>query len=82
MNNCLSDSLEVLHKIRPNFSNRVLRHYQKTAQVLLDGLILTDCEKNIGDQYTELKMALTDESKQGLLPKYTFGLREFLKSLL
>ncbi|MCB0539149.1 MAG: hypothetical protein KDE33_16665, partial [Bacteroidetes bacterium] len=80
MNTCTSDGMDVLQKIKPTFSNRVIRHYHKTAQVLLDGLILTDCKKNIGDHFNKMKVTLTKESQQNTFGKFTYGVREFLKS--
>jgi hypothetical protein len=82
MNTCTTDGLDVLQKVKSTFSNRVMRHYHKTAQVLLDGLILTDCEKNIGDHFTTMRATLAMESQQNSFSKLTYGVREFLKSIL
>ena len=82
MNTCTADGLDTLERIKPNFSKRVLRHYQKTAQVLLDGLILTDCERNIGEHYDQMKSSLMSESQQSLFSRLSYGLKSWIKSLL
>lgn len=63
MSGCTYDYIEQLKKMRPNFSNDSLRHYKKTAEVILKGLLLSDCEKRTLRLFKQYKQELDEMIK-------------------
>lgn len=79
MNSCTSDGIDILKKIKPNFSNSTIRHYKKTAELLYLGLILTDCEQRLGDQYQKKISYLKKEMKLSFWFKIKYFIQQWIK---
>ncbi len=60
LSDCTFDYVEQLKKMRANFDNDSLRHYKKTAEVILKGLLLSDCDKRTGDTFEQYKRELIE----------------------
>jgi len=69
MNSCTYEYVDILEKLvasnkKSDTWGDVKRHYQDTAKVILDGLLLTDCNQQAGCQYTNAKIKLEQLSTQ------------------
>ena len=79
MNTCTTDGIDILKKIKPNFSKSTIRHYKKTAELLYLGLILTDCKERLGEQYQEKLNYLKKEMKLSYWHKLKYFTQQWLK---
>ncbi len=59
MSSCTYDYLIQLNNIRNNFNANSLRHFKKTAEVVLKGLLLSDCNKKTENLFKKYKNELT-----------------------
>lgn len=63
MSSCTYDYVTQLKNIRRNFNNKSLRHFQKTAEVVLKGLLLSDCNERTENVFDKYKNELTEMTK-------------------
>lgn len=63
MSSCTYDYVTQLNNIRKNFNTKSLRHFQKTAEVVLKGLLLSDCNERTENVYEKYKNELTQMTK-------------------
>lgn len=63
MSNCTFEYLYQLNKIRSNFTEESVRHYKKTAEVILKGLLLSDCQNCANEPYKKAMMFLEEAIK-------------------
>ncbi len=60
MSSCTYDYVTQLNNIRQNFNTKSLRHFQKTALVVLKGLLLSDCSERTAHIFEKNKIELTE----------------------
>ncbi len=63
MSDCTYDYVDQLKKMHSNFDNKSIRHYKKTAEVILKGLLLSDCNlrtENVFEKYKNELIAMTE----------------------
>jgi hypothetical protein len=58
MSSCTYDYVAQLKNIRQNFNDKSLRHFQKTAEVVLKGLLISECKERSGKVYDNHKKEL------------------------
>ena len=67
MSSCTYDYVAHLKSIRKNFNDKSLRHFQKTAEVVLKGLLVSDCkersEEVFDNQKNELKKMINNNEQ-------------------
>jgi len=63
MSTCTFEYVDQLHKIRDHFDEKSVRHYKKTAEVILKGLLLTDCNCSAKEPYEKALTFLMHESE-------------------
>lgn len=63
MSNCTYEYVEQLKNIRKNFDNKSLRHFRKTAEIILKGLLLSDCDTLTANVFEKYKTELTQMTK-------------------
>ncbi len=51
MDNCTYDFIAQIEKLRPTFDEKSLRHFTATAQIILDGLRLSNCSSRTPTAY-------------------------------
>lgn len=78
MNSCTDDGIETLKSIKHTFGPKQMRHYKKTAEVLLHGLKLTDCESHIGELYNQRVAFLEHEKKMSFFHRASYFLSQFI----
>ena len=60
MSNCTNEYVTQLNNIQKKFDNRSMRHFKKTAEVILKGLLLSDCKTRTANVFEEYKTKLTE----------------------
>lgn len=78
MNSCTADGIDILKKIRPNFSEKTWRHYKKTAELLFYGLLLTDCNERIREKFKERLNFLKKEMEISVYEKIYYFFHKWL----
>jgi hypothetical protein len=58
MSSCTYDYVAQLKNIRQNFNDKSLRHFQKTAEVVLKGLLISECKERSGKVFDNHKKEL------------------------
>ena len=58
MSSCTYDYVAQLKNIRQNFNDKSLRHFQKTAEVVLKGLLISECKGRSGKVFDNHKKEL------------------------
>lgn len=69
MSDCIYDFISQLEIIKSNFNRKSMRHYKKTAEVILKGLLLSDCNERSSEAFmrsqTELK-TIIEQAQQNI----------------
>ena len=63
MSDCTFEYVEQLKKMRTNFDNSSLRHYKRTAEIVLKGLLLSDCQSRTQETYERYRVELVEMTK-------------------
>ena len=63
MSSCTYDYVTQLNNISRNFNTKSIRHFQKTAEVVLKGLLLTNCNESTANVFDKNKNELTQMTK-------------------
>lgn len=58
MNTCTYDYVDKIKGIAPSIPDAAKKHLKATAQVLLDGLLLTDCNSQAGNKFSHARNQL------------------------
>ncbi len=60
MSNCTYDFVSQLENIKSNFNTTSMNHYRRTAEVILKGLLLTDCDERTSETFTKYRTKLEE----------------------
>jgi hypothetical protein len=58
MSSCTFEYIDQLNSIKSNFNSESIRHFKKTAEIVLKGLLTTDCEKRVQNIFEDRKNVL------------------------
>jgi len=58
MSNCTFDYIKQLNNIKSNFNSKSIRHFKKTAEIVLKGLLTTDCKERTQNIFENKKTEL------------------------
>lgn len=78
---CTFETVEVLKGIKPDFDERVIRHYKKTAGVLYHAIQHIDCTNGNPKGLSKAKAELKIESKVSLKDKIKFAFQHIIKAI-
>ena len=64
LSSCTYDYVKELKRIKHQFDSESFRHFNKTAEIILKGLMVSDCKQRTGNVYDEFKNELEKMSSE------------------